>query len=42
MEWFSRRTSVSGIEISTWLVVLGAITMLVLIYSSMQEAQIAH
>jgi type VI protein secretion system component VasF len=42
MEWFSRRTSIAGIEIPTWLVVLGAITVLVLIYSFMQEAQIAH
>jgi hypothetical protein len=42
MEWFSRRTSIAGIQISNWIIVLGAVIIMLLIYTSMQEAQITH
>ena len=35
MEWFSRKTSIAGIQISNWIIVLGAIIVILLIYSSM-------
>ena len=33
MEWFSRKTSIAGIEIPNWMVVLGAIVVIWLIYA---------
>ena len=42
MEWFSGKTSIAGIQIPTWLVSLGAIIVLLLIYTFIQEAQISH
>jgi hypothetical protein len=34
MEWFSRKTSIAGIQIPNWVVVvLGAIIVILLIYS---------
>jgi hypothetical protein len=39
MEWFSRKTSIAGIQIPNWVVVLGAIIVILLIYTFMQEAQ---
>jgi hypothetical protein len=42
MEWFSRKTSIAGIQISNWIIVLGAVIIMLLIYTSMQEAQITH
>jgi type VI protein secretion system component VasF len=42
MEWFSRKTSIAGIQIPNWLVALGAIIVLLLIYSFIQEAEISH
>jgi hypothetical protein len=42
MEWFSRKTSIAGIQIPNWLVALGAIIVLLLIYSFLQEAEISH
>jgi hypothetical protein len=33
MEWFSRTTSIAGIEIPNWVVVLGAIVVIWLIYT---------
>jgi hypothetical protein len=35
MEWFSRKTSIAGIQISNWMIVLGAIIVVLLIYNSM-------
>ena len=35
MEWFSRRTSIGGVQVSNWMIVLGAIIVVLLIYSSM-------
>jgi hypothetical protein len=42
MEWFSRKTSIAGIQISNWMIVLGAFIIMLLIYTSMQEVQIPH
>jgi Flp pilus assembly protein protease CpaA len=42
MEWFSRKTSIAGIQISNWMVVLGAVIVILVIYISMQEVQIPH
>ncbi len=43
MEWFSRKTSIAGIQISNWMVVLGAAIVILLIYTFMQqEVQIPH
>jgi hypothetical protein len=33
MEWFSRTTSIAGIEIPNWVIVLGAIVVIWLIYT---------
>jgi hypothetical protein len=42
MEWFRRKTSIAGIQISNWMIVLGAVIIMLLIYTSMQEVQIPH
>ena len=33
MEWFSRKTTIAGSEISNWVLVLAAFTAIVVIYS---------
>jgi hypothetical protein len=33
MEWFSRKTSIAGVEVSNWMVVLGVIIVILIIYS---------
>jgi len=35
MEWFSKKTSIAGIQIANWGIVLGAVVVILLIYSSM-------
>jgi hypothetical protein len=35
MEWFSKKTSIAGIQIPNWGIVLAAIVIIVLVYSSM-------
>ena len=35
MEWFSGKTSIGGIQISNWMIVLGAVIVMLLIYNSM-------
>ena len=35
MEWFSRRTSIAGIQIPNWMVALGAVIVILLAYSFM-------
>ena len=35
MEWFSRKTSIAGTEIPNWLLVVGAIIIIWLIYRFM-------
>jgi hypothetical protein len=37
MEWFSRRTSIAGVQISNWMIVLGAVIIIWMIYSFTQE-----
>jgi hypothetical protein len=34
MEWFSKRTSIAGIQLPNWMVVLGAIIVILIIYTS--------
>jgi hypothetical protein len=33
MEWFSRKTSIAGIQISNWILVLAALVVIWIIYS---------
>jgi len=33
MEWFSRKTSIAGVDISNWVLVLVALTAILIIYS---------
>ena len=33
MEWFSRKTSIAGVQVPYWMVVLGAIIVILIIYS---------
>jgi len=35
MEWFSRKTSIAGVQIPNWVIVLGAIIVIWLIYTFM-------
>jgi len=35
MEWFSRKTSIAGVQIPSWGIVLGAVIVILLIYNSM-------
>jgi hypothetical protein len=37
MEWFNRKTSIAGIQIPTWLVVLSAIIVVLFVYTFIQE-----
>jgi hypothetical protein len=34
MEWFSRKTSIAGVQVPNWMVILGAATVILIIYSS--------
>jgi hypothetical protein len=34
MEWFSKKTSIAGIHLPNWMVVLGAIIVILIIYTS--------
>jgi hypothetical protein len=33
MEWFNQKTSIAGIQISNWIIVLGALIVVLLIYT---------
>jgi hypothetical protein len=35
MEWFNQKTSIGGVQIPNWGIVLGAVIVVFLIYSSM-------
>ena len=35
MEWFNRKTSIAGVQLPNWMIVLGAIIVVLLIYNSM-------
>ena len=34
MEWLSKKTSIAGIQLPNWIVVLGAIIVILIIYTS--------
>jgi hypothetical protein len=36
MEWFNQKTSIAGIQVSNWMIVLGAIIVILLAYSFMR------
>ena len=35
MEWFNQKISIAGIQVSNWMIVLGALIVLLLAYSLM-------
>jgi hypothetical protein len=37
MEWFSQKTSIAGLQIFNWMIVLGAVIVALLIYTFMQD-----
>jgi hypothetical protein len=36
MEWFSQKTSIAGVQISNWMIVLGVIIVILIIYTSIR------
>jgi hypothetical protein len=34
MEWFGRTTSIAGVQIPNWVIVLGAVIVILFIYSA--------
>jgi hypothetical protein len=36
MDWFSQKTSIAGIQIPNWLIVLGAAVIVILLITSMR------
>jgi len=36
MEWFNKKTSIAGIQVSNWMIALGAIIVILLAYSFMR------
>jgi len=38
MEWFSQKTSIAGVQIPNWGIALGAVIVILLIYTSMHWA----
>jgi len=39
MEWFSQNTTIAGIQIPNWGIVLGAAIVILVIYTSMHRAR---
>jgi hypothetical protein len=35
MEWFNQKTSIAGVQVSNWMIALGAIIVILLAYSLM-------
>ena len=33
MEWFSQRTSIAGLQIPNWMIILGAVVVVLIIYN---------
>jgi len=33
MEWFSQRTSIAGVQIPNWMIILGAVLIVLIIYN---------
>ena len=38
MQWLSQKTSIAGLQVSNWMIVLGAVIVALLIYTFMQDA----
>ena len=36
MEWFKQKTSIAGVQVSNWMIVLGAIIIVLLIFQNFQ------
>jgi hypothetical protein len=36
MEWFSKKTSIAGVELPNWIVALAAVVVILVLYSSMR------
>jgi hypothetical protein len=36
MEWFKQKTSIAGVEIPNWIIVLGAVIIVLLIFQNLQ------
>jgi hypothetical protein len=36
MEWLRQKTSIAGVEVSNWIIVLGAVIVILLVYSSIR------
>jgi len=36
MEWFTRKTSIAGFQLSNWILVLAAVVIILLIYGNMR------
>jgi hypothetical protein len=37
MEWLNQKTSIAGLPVSNWMIVLGGVVVALLIYTFMQE-----
>ena len=35
MEWFSQKTSIAGVQIPNWIIALGAVIIILVIYRNM-------
>jgi hypothetical protein len=35
MEWFKQKTSIAGVQVSNWMIVLGAILIVLLIFQNL-------
>jgi hypothetical protein len=35
MEWFNQKTSIAGVQVSNWMIVLGAIIIVLLIFQNL-------
>ena len=33
MEWFNQKTSIAGVQISNWVIVLGAVVVALIVYN---------
>src|SRR5262249_59112481 len=38
LEWFKQKTSIAGVQVSNWMIVLGAIIIVLLIFQNLHEA----
>jgi hypothetical protein len=40
MEWFNQKTSIAGVQVANWIIALGAVIVILLIYSAMHSPPI--